>query len=67
MGSPTADDVIQAFVQIVRDELVAGESLHVPGLGTFAVEHRPSETIDPDDGPVRMRPPRDVVTFQPDD
>ena len=67
MAAPSADDVIQAFVAIVRDELVSGESLHVPGLGTFSVEHRASEMKEMDDGPNRMLPPRDVVRFEPDE
>lgn len=66
MASPSADDVIQAFVAVVRDQLTAGESLHVPGLGTFSVEHRDSEMKETEDGPDRMLPPRDVVRFDPD-
>jgi len=67
MASPSADDVIQAFVAVVRDQLTNGDSLHVPGLGTFSVEHRASEMKESEDGPDRMLPPRDVVRFDPDE
>jgi DNA-binding protein HU-beta len=66
MGSPSADDVIKAFVRVVRDELVDGESLHVPGLGTFYVEHQSSEMRDDEEGS-GMLPPRDVVRFDPEE
>ena len=66
MSSPSADDVIKAFVSVVRDELVDGESLHIPDLGTFHVEHQPSEMRE-DEGRGSMVPPRDVVQFAPEE
>jgi len=67
MNPPSAEDVIEAFARVVRTELVDGESIRVPGLGTFLVEHRPSEMKDLEDDAPRMVPPRDVVQFTPDD
>lgn len=66
MASPSAEDVIRAFVDVVRSQLTRGETVHVPDLGTFSVEHRPSELKEDDDSPT-MVPPRDEVTFTPDD
>jgi len=67
MSSPSAEDVIEAFVTVVRDRLERGESVTVPGLGTFSVEHRPSEQRERSDGSTYMAPPRNVVVFDPDE
>lgn len=64
MSSPSAEEVIDAFVEIIRDQLEAGETVKVPSLGTFAVEHRPSEVEE--NGNRRFLPPRNVVVFDPD-
>lgn len=67
MSSPTAEDVIEAFVTIVRERLERGESVTVPGLGTFSVEHQPSEQKERPDGSTYMAPPQNVVVFDPDE
>ena len=51
------------LADIVRDALTRGETIHVPGLGTFGVEHRSSQIEEQPDGKVVMRPPRDAVVF----
>lgn len=66
MASPSAEDVIQAFVTVIRRQLEDGEAVHVPDLGTFDVEHEPSRRVEEDDGTKRLAPPRDTVTFTPD-
>lgn len=66
MSGPSAQDIIRAFVGIVREKLENGETTQVPGLGTFSVEHRPSEMKETADGENYMAPPRDVVTFDPE-
>lgn len=66
MSSPTAEDVIDAFIDVVRDQLEAGESVEVPTLGTFSVEHQPSE-VTGEGGRRSLTPPRNVVTFAPED
>lgn len=65
MASPSAEDVIDAFVDVIRDQLEKGKTVDVPSLGTFTVEHRPSE-ITEDDGLRRLEPPRNVVVFEPE-
>jgi nucleoid DNA-binding protein len=65
MSSPSAEDVIDAFVDVVRDQLEKGEAVEVPSLGTFVVEHHPSEMRE-DDGNRRLLPPRNVVVFDPE-
>ena len=64
MSSLSAEEVIDAFVDVVRDQLENGTDVEVPSLGTFAVEHRPSE-VNESDGTRRLSPPRNVVVFDP--
>lgn len=66
MSKPSAKDVIRAFVRVMREKLENGETVEVPGLGTFSIEHRPSKMKDDPDGENYMDPPRDVVTFDPE-
>jgi nucleoid DNA-binding protein len=66
MSTPSAKETIAAFVRVLRRELEDGETVEVPGFGTFSVEHRPSEITDGPDGEQEMTPPRDVVRFTPD-
>lgn len=65
MSSPSAEEVIDAFVDVIRDQLEKGEDVEVPSLGTFAVEHYPSEVKEEDDAR-RLVPPRNVVVFKPE-
>ncbi|PSQ66986.1 MAG: hypothetical protein BRD25_01775, partial [Bacteroidetes bacterium QH_1_61_8] len=65
MSTPSAKDVINAFSRVMREKLENGETVEVPGLGTFSVEHRPSRMTEDADGESYMAPPRDVVTFDP--
>lgn len=66
MSRPSPQDIINAFVRVVREKLENGETTQVPGLGTFSVEHHPSEMKETADGESYMAPPRDVVTFDPE-
>ncbi|PQJ33520.1 hypothetical protein BSZ35_01940 [Salinibacter sp. 10B] len=66
MSTPSAEDIIKAFVRVTRKKLENGETVQVPGFGTFSVEHRPSEQKEGPDGDSYMKPPRDVVTFEPE-
>jgi nucleoid DNA-binding protein len=66
MSTPSAQETIKAFVTVLRRELEQGESVAVPGLGTFSVEHRPSHRREIPDGEDEMVPPRDVVQFTPE-
>jgi len=66
MATPSAKDVIHAFVRAMRDKLENGETVEVPQLGTFSVEHRPSQMKKDADGDSYMAPPRDVIKFDPE-
>lgn len=64
MHSPSAEEVIDAFVDVIREHLENGDDVEVPSLGTFTVEHRPSEIED--GASPRLTPPRNVVVFEPE-
>lgn len=66
MSTPSAKDVIAAFSRVMRKKLENGDTVEVPGLGTFSVEHEPSQMNEKSDGDSYMAPPRDVVRFDPD-
>jgi DNA-binding protein HU-beta len=67
MATPSAQEVVETMSRLIRERLLDGKTVHVPGLGTFSVEHRRSR-LDPDteDGAV-MRPPKDEVHFEPEE
>ncbi|WP_103026418.1 HU family DNA-binding protein [Salinibacter altiplanensis] len=65
MESPSAEDIIEAFTDVVQDQLGTGNAVEVPGLGTFSAKHRPSE-VHEEEGVRRLAPPRNQVVFAPD-
>ena len=65
MAEGPTDRQKQAFVDVLRDMLVKGESVAIPRLGTFDVRHSPSEIEDQEDGHTIIHPPRDFVHFEP--
>ena len=67
MSKLTRDQAVSALAETVREALVQGESVYVPSLGTFRVEHRPSEKTELPSGEVVMQPPRNEIVFSPQD
>lgn len=67
MDNTVNDETSQAIAAILRDALIEGHHMAVPGLGTFRVKHEPSRVEARPDGSEEMIPPRDVVTFEPED
>lgn len=65
MSDPSAEDVIDAFVGAVRDELEQGNEVEIPELGTLRIEHRPSE-MTAQQNQRTFSPPKDVVVFDPE-
>lgn len=65
MSSPTAEDVIDAFIGVLREQLEDGETVEVPSLGRFSVEHRPSK-VEETEGERQLVPPRNAVVFHPE-
>lgn len=66
MQSPPRDQVVAVLADLVREAVSRGDEVHVPGLGTFHVEHRSSHIEEQPDGRVLMKPPRDEVAFTPE-
>lgn len=66
MTAPPSEEALDALGRIIRRTLKDGESIHVPDLGTFAVEHTPSEMKKDENDTIVMVPPKDSVTFTPD-
>lgn len=64
MNKPSAEEVIDAFTDVVRDELEQGNTVEIPLLGTLRVEHEPSVMTQEDDDR-SLSPPRNVVAFDP--
>ena len=65
MAKITRDQAVTALVKVVHETLVRGEDVHLPELGTFRVEYRPSEAEALPTGEVVMRPPRNEIVFSP--
>lgn len=64
MSEPSAEEVIDAFTNVVRDELEQGNDVEIPLLGRLRVEHEPSVLTEEDDDR-SLSPPRNVVVFDP--
>jgi nucleoid DNA-binding protein len=65
MESVSEEAFAQAFVEVLQSALSQSGEVSVPGLGTFAVRHIPSEFREHTGGDISLTPPRDVVTFEP--
>lgn len=69
MNSPETElpeDVTRVMADIVRAQLIRGESIRIPGLGRLFVEHVPAKiTINRDLS--ALEPPRDVIVFTSDE
>ncbi|MDZ7772662.1 MAG: HU family DNA-binding protein [Balneolaceae bacterium] len=57
---------LQAFREVVREQVLRKNEVHLDGLGYFRFEHRNQFQKQYDDGRVVMMPPRDTITFNPD-
>lgn len=66
MQSPPRDQVESILADIVREHLSRRESIRVPGLGVFETIHRSSSIERTESGELRMKPPKDHVTFTPE-
>ena len=66
MNRSKTDRLPQALASILREALIQDEQLHLPGLGTFQVEHHLSEVKELEDTQIVMTPPRDAIVFKPD-
>lgn len=65
MAEISPDKIANALADIVRDEVLEGRTVTVPGLGAFRLEHFPSSLGEDESGRAVVLPPRDVVVFEP--
>ncbi len=63
---PPRDQIESVLADIVKESLMAGEAVAVPGLGTFDVQHRTSARIRSESGEEKFIPPRDEIVFIPE-
>jgi len=57
---------IRTFKEVMREQLIQKNSVHVEGLGRFENQHQQQVQMSGSDGQVVMMPPCDRVVFTPD-
>ena len=65
MANLDSEHLAESIGLIIREALIEGKDVDVPGLGLFRINRRPSEMEEDEDGQIVMRPPRDEVEFVP--
>ncbi len=59
--------ILKVFWVTFKDALLAGESVHIPGLGVFEIRHLNSlKEIDEVTGGSILTPPKDMLEFSPE-
>ncbi len=56
----------QAFLDVVREQIVRDSEIKIEGIGVFRSEHRKQFQQQYKDGRVVMIPPKDTVKFVPE-
>lgn len=56
-------EFIQAFREVLREQILRRNEVKLDGLGVFRFEHRNQYQKQHEDGRVVMMPPRDTITF----
>lgn len=56
--------VARALADVLHEALERGETVDLPGLGAFKVDHQPSTLEKRSDGTVTLQPPRNAVAFE---
>ena len=60
------NEFLKAFSEIVRDEVARKNEVQVEGIGSFQFQHRKQFQKQYDNGRVVMMPPKDTITFIPE-
>ena len=62
MGIGSMDEeFLEAFKEVVREELIQHNKVHIEGLGTFSPMHRSQRKWEYKNGKVVLLPPKDYV------
>lgn len=57
---------IQAFSEVIREEVSQKNEVQLEGVGRFQFEHQKQFQKQYDNGRVVMMPPKDTITFVPE-
>ncbi|NGP87266.1 HU family DNA-binding protein [Fodinibius halophilus] len=60
------NEFIKAFSEVVREEVMRKNEVQVDGIGSFQFKHRKQFQKQYDNGRVVMMPPKDTITFEPE-
>lgn len=66
MPNISDEQLTTALASVIQNVLSAGGKISISGLGTFSVHHEPSQVITTPGARVKVKPPRNVVSFAPD-
>lgn len=62
----TADELLTAAFQVIREETAVGRTIRIPGFGQFVVKERAARTArNPQTGVPIEVPARKVLAFKP--
>lgn len=59
-------EFLKAFTEVVREEVARKNEVRISGMGSFQFEHQKQFQKQYDNGRVVMMPPRDTITFIPE-
>lgn len=57
---------LKAFSEVVREEVAQKNEIQIDGVGRFEFEHQKQFQKQYDNGRVVMMPPKDTITFVPE-
>jgi nucleoid DNA-binding protein len=57
---------LKAFSEVVREEVARKNEIELEGIGRFQFEHQKQFQKQYDNGRVVMMPPKDTITFVPE-
>jgi nucleoid DNA-binding protein len=59
-------EFLRAFSEVVREEVTQKNNVQLEGIGRFKLEHKKQFQKQFDSGRVVMMPPKDTITFVPE-
>jgi len=60
------NEFLKAFSEVVRDEVAKKNEVQLEGIGSFQFRHRKQFQKQFDNGRVVMMPPKDTISFIPE-
>ena len=60
------DQFLEAFAEVVREQVAHQTDVQLEGLGTFRLDHHKQYQQQYNDGRIVMMPPRDSIKFVAD-